>query len=82
MTFLFSSKVVALHLDNNTSKAYLCNHGDMASTFLSRLVCYILNLAEMHGINLLPAYLPTHLNVASVYHREGWFNSDGAFFLT
>ena len=28
MTFWLSGKVVALHLDNSTAKAYLCNHGE------------------------------------------------------
>ena len=80
MAFLLSSKVDTLHLDNSTVKAYLCNHGDTASTFLSRLACYILNLANVHGINLLPAYLPNHLNVEADYHREGWFQSGTFFF--
>ena len=31
--------------------------------FLSRLACWILSLTNKHGITLLPAYIPTHLNV-------------------
>ena len=31
--------------------------------FLSRLACWILSLTDKHGITLLPAYIPTHLNV-------------------
>ena len=33
------------------------------SPFLSRLACQILSLTNKHGITLLPAYIPTHLNV-------------------
>ena len=33
------------------------------SPFLSRLACWILSLTDKHGIALLPAYIPTHLNV-------------------
>ena len=39
MAFHLSSKVVALHLDNSTAKAYLCNQGGTVSPFLSRLAC-------------------------------------------
>ena len=63
MAFCLSSKVVALHLDNSTAKAYLCNQGGTVSPFLSRLACQILSLTNKHGITLLPAYIPTHLNV-------------------
>ena len=57
MVFWLSGSIVALHLDNSTAKAYLCNYGHTASTFLSRLACYILNLANMHLINHLPVYI-------------------------
>ena len=63
MAFHLSSKVVALPLDNSMTKAYLCNQGGTLSPFLSRLVCQILNLTNKHGISLIPAYIPTHLNV-------------------
>ena len=63
MVFCLSGKVVALHLDNSTAKAYLCNQGGTMSPFLSRLACQILSLTDKHGITLLPAYIPTHLNV-------------------
>ena len=63
MAFCLSGKEVALHLDNSTAKAYLCNQGGTVSPFLSRLACQILILTNMHGITLLPAYSPTHLNV-------------------
>ena len=67
MTFWFSGKVVALHLDNSTAKAYLCNQGGTVSPFFSRLDCQILSLTNKHGITLLPAYIPTHLNVEADY---------------
>ena len=63
MSFHLSGKVVALHLDNSTAKAYLCNQGGTVSPFLSRLACQILSLTDKHGITLLPAYMPTHLHV-------------------
>ena len=67
MAFCLSDKVVALHLDNNTAKAYLCNQGGTVSPFLSRLACQILSLTDKHGITLIPAYIPTHLNVEADY---------------
>ena len=63
MAFCLSGKVVALHLDNSTAKVYLCNQGGTVSPFLSRLACQILSLTNKHGITLLPAYIPTRLNV-------------------
>ena len=66
-TFYLSGKVVALHWDNSTAKAYLCNQGGTVSPFLSRLACWILGLTKKHGITLLPAYIPTHLNVEADY---------------
>ena len=63
MAFCLSGMVVALHLDNSTAKVYLCNQVGTVSPFLSRLACQILNLTDKHGITLLPAYIPTHLNV-------------------
>ena len=38
---------------------------------LSRPAHHILNLAEMHEINLLAAYLATHLNMEAYYYSEG-----------
>ena len=67
MTFHLSGKVVALHLDNSTAKAYLCNQGGTVSPFLFRLGCWILRLTDKHGITLIPAYIPTHLNVEVNY---------------
>ena len=67
MAFHLSGKLVALHLDNSTPKAYLCNQGGTASPFLSRLACWILSLTDKHGITLIAAYIPTHLNVEADY---------------
>ena len=67
MAFCLSGKVVALHLDNSTAKAYLCNQGGTVSPFLSRLACQILSLTDKHGITLISAYIPTDLNVEADY---------------
>ena len=67
MAIHLSGKVVALHLDNSTAKAYLCNHSGTVSPFLFRLACQILSLTNKHGITLIPAYIPTHLNVEANY---------------
>ena len=42
------------------------------SPFLSRLACQILSLTDKHGITLLPAYIPTHLNVEADYLSWDW----------
>ena len=73
MAFHLSGKVVALHLDNSTAKAYLCNQGGTVSPFLSRLACHILSLTNKYGITLLPAYIPTHLNVEA--DSLSWYQS-------
>ena len=67
MAFCLSGKVVALHLDNSTVKAYLCDQGGTVSPFLSRLACQILSLSNKHGIALIPAYIPTHLSMEADY---------------
>ena len=72
MAFHLSGKVVALHLDNRSAKAYLCNQDGTVSPFLSRLVCQILNLTDKHGITLIPAYIPTHLTVEADYLSQDW----------
>ena len=59
--------MVALHLDNSSAKADLCNQGGTVSPFLSRLACQILSLTNKHGIILIPAYIPTHHNVEANY---------------
>ena len=53
MAFQLSRKLVTLHLENSTTKAYLCNQGVTESLFLSRVACHILNMAVKHGITLL-----------------------------
>ena len=55
MALCLPSKVIAFHLDNSTAEPSLCYQGDIASIFLSSLAYNILNLSDMHGINLLPA---------------------------
>ena len=67
MAFCISGKVVALHLDNSTGKAYLCNQGGTVLPFPSRLACWILNLTDKHNITLFPPYIPAHLNVEADY---------------
>ena len=67
MGFCLSGKVVALHFDNSTAKAYLCNQGSTVSLFLSGLACQILSLTDKHGITLIPAHIPNHLNVEADY---------------
>ena len=71
MAFCLSGRVVALHLDYSTAKAYLCNQGGTVSPFLSRLACQILSLTEKHSITFFPAYIPTHLNVEANYLSWG-----------
>ena len=71
MAFCLSGKVVALHLDNSTTKVYLCNQCGTVSSFLSRLACQILSLTNKHGITLLLAYIPTHLNVKADFLSWG-----------
>ena len=67
MAFHLPGKVVALHLDNSTAKAYLCNQGGTISPFLSRLACQILSMINKHSITFNSAYIPTHLNVEAIY---------------
>ena len=67
IAFHLSGKVVILYLDNSTAKVYLCNQGGTVSPFLSRLACWILSLTGKHGITLILAYIPTHLNVEANY---------------
>ena len=38
--------------------------------FINRLACNILNLANKHIISLIPAYMPIHLIVEAIYHRD------------
>ena len=71
MAFCLCGKLVALHLDNSMAKAYLCNQGGTVSPFLSRLACQILSLTDKQSITLIPAYIPTHLNVDANYLSQG-----------
>ena len=68
MAFQLSHKVVVLQSDNSTAKVNLCNQGGTVYLLLCRLACCILNLADKHGISLIPAYTPIHLNVEGDYH--------------
>ena len=72
MLFQLSHKVVALPLDKSTTKAYLCNQGGTASLFPSKLACHIFNVANKHGITLIPACIPTHLSVEANCLSWGW----------
>ena len=53
------------------AKAYLCNQGGTVSPFLMRLACQILSLTDKHSITLIPAYIPTHLNVEANFLSQG-----------
>ena len=84
IAFHLSGKVVALHLDNSTAKAYLCNQGGRVSPFLSRLACQILSLLSLtdkHSITFIPAYIPTHLNVEVYYLSQGQLPPEWHLFL-
>ena len=63
--------VVALHFDNSTAKAYMYSQGGTLSPLFSRGGCWTLSLTDKHGITLLPAYIPTHLNVEADYLSWG-----------
>ena len=67
MAFCLSGKVVVWHLDNSTAQDYLHNQCGTMSPILSWLACHILNLTDKHAITLIPAYIPTHLNVEADY---------------
>ena len=75
MALHLSGKVVALHLDNSTVKAYLCNQDGTVSPFLSMLACQILGLTDKHCITLIPGYIPTHLNVEADYLSQDQMQS-------
>ena len=79
--FQLSGSMVANHLDNSIAKPHLCIQDGTAYSFLSRLACHILSLANMYCIILMAAYMPTHLNVEAEHHGEGWFQK-GICFLT
>ena len=64
---LFPAKMVCWHLDNSIAKTYFCNQAITVCLFLSRPACNILNLADTHGITLIPAYTHVNLNVGVDY---------------
>ena len=69
-------------LDSSNAIAYLCNQGGMASLFLLRLACHILNLINKHDIALMPSNIYIHLGVeATISLWVGWF-PNGTYFLT
>ena len=72
MAFHLCGKVVVLHFYNSMAKVYLCNQGGTVSPFLSRQTCQILSLIDKHGITLIPAYIPMHLNVEADYLSQDW----------
>ena len=72
MAFRLLGKFFVLHLDSCTVKAYVCNQGSTVSPFLSVTGGQILSLTDMHGITLIPAYIPTHLNVEADYLSQEW----------
>ena len=70
MVFSLSGKVVALHFSDSAPNFYSCNQSGHVC-FLSRLGCHILNLAAKHGTTLIPACMPTHLNVEASFLSWG-----------
>ena len=50
VVFWLYNEGFGLHLGSSTAKVYFCNQDSTASLFLSQLACYILNLANKHGI--------------------------------
>ena len=73
LAFHLSDKFGAVHLENSTAQAYLCNQDETLSLFLSTLACHIMNLADKHGTALIPAYILTHLNVEAISHKRHYF---------
>ena len=65
MIFHLSGKIVALHLDKSTVKAYLCKQCCTISIF--RLTYHSLNLYVKQCLNLIPTYRPTNLKVGVDY---------------
>ena len=49
MAFHLPDHVIALHLENNTPKVYLCKPSGTISPAFSRLACGILNMADRHS---------------------------------
>ena len=63
MAFHLSDKVVALHLDNSTTKGYLCNQGSIVSPFLSRLACWQAQYYSHSSIFSFPSQCGGQLSV-------------------
>ena len=78
MAFCLAGKVVSLHFDNCTAKAY--EVGTVAP-FLSRMACWILSLTNKYSITLTAAYIPTHLNVEANYLSQVSCFQSGIFSL-
>ena len=53
-----SDKYVAIHLDSSPFGVYVMMVG--AVSLLSKLVCYILILADRHCVTLITTFLPAH----------------------
>ena len=60
--FCLSGKVIALHMDKS-----MLNLISVFLFFLSRVACFILNLADKENINLITANMRTHLTVEADY---------------
>ena len=81
MAFQLLGKLVALHLDNNTAKAYLFDQCGTLPPFLSSLACQILHLTNKHIITLIPyTFLPIAMWKPVICHADGYFVS--SIFLT
>ena len=70
--------VVALHLDNSTAKAYLCNQGATVSLVLSRLACHISNLAAKYTLTppFQHTYQPILMWKLIIFHDGLWFQNE------
>ena len=60
---LLRDQSVSLFADNTTALAYLRNQGGTHSSLLNSVAQAILRLCEVHGIRLVPQFIPGHLNV-------------------
>ena len=56
-------RLVAVHSDNSTALAYLWKQGGTRSSTLNAVAQELLRLCEFHSIQLLPQFIPGHLNV-------------------
>ena len=82
IAFWLSGRVVALHMDNSTTKAYQCNQGGIVSPFLSRVACWILSLTTSKVLLLFQhTILPILMWRLIICHGVSCFQSC-IFFLT